>query len=223
MTGTPPAPPPMIAEPPAPAPTPPPRLRGSLSLIAFWTMLVAIGLLAVVDASGVAVQASAYIAVALTVVGAALVVGFLYGRARGLIAIGVVLVVALGIAAGVEHVGTAGQDVTWKPTNVAQLEGSYEINIGDAMLDLSAVEFAGRSVNVTVHVSMGSLTVVLPSTVDVRALARVNVGDAEVLGQEWSGIGQSEHVVTDVGPDGVGGGELTLHVSVDVGNLEVRR
>jgi hypothetical protein len=215
--------PPVTVGPPAPVPTPPPQVHGSLTRIAFWTMLVALGLLAVVDASGVAVAASAYIAVALAVVGGALVVGFLYGRARALIAVGAVLVVALAIAAGVEHVGTGGQDVTWKPTTVAQLNGSYEINIGTAMLDLSAVDFTGRSVSITVHVAMGDLTVVLPSTVDARTVAQVSVGDAEVLGQEWSGIGQSEHVVTDLGPDGVGGGELTLHATVDVGNLEVRR
>jgi hypothetical protein len=186
-------------------------------------VLVAVGLLAVVDASGVAIPASAYIAVALTVVGAALVVGFRYGRARALIAVGAVLTVALGIAAGVEHVGPGGQDVTWRPANVAQLDGNYEINIGDATLDLSAIDFTGRSANVTVHVAMGDLTVLLPSTVDVRTITQVDVGNAEVLGQHWSGIGQSEHVVTDHGRDGVGGGDLTLHATVDVGNLEVRR
>jgi hypothetical protein len=209
--------------PPAPATTPPPQVRATLYRITLWTMLVALGLLAVVDASGAAVPASAYIAVALAVVGAALVVGFWHGRARGLIAVGAVLAVALTIAAGVEHLGTDGQDVTWTPTNVAQIDGSYEINIGGATLDLSAVDFTGRNVSVTAHVAMGNLTIVLPSTVDVRTLAEVNVGDAAVLGQEWSGIGQSEHSVTDLGPDGLGGGDLTLHATVDVGNLEVRR
>jgi xanthine/uracil/vitamin C permease (AzgA family) len=198
-------------------------MRSTLGRITFWTMLVAVGLVAVVDASGVAVAASAYIAVALAVVGAGLVVGFLYGRARALIAVGAVLTVALGIVAGVEHIGTDRQDATWRPATVAQVDSSYEINIGDATLDLSAVDFTGRSVSVTVHVAMGNLTVILPSTVDTRTLARVNVGDAEVLGQEWSGIGQSEHTVSDFGPDGVGGGDLTLHATVDVGNLEVRR
>jgi hypothetical protein len=195
----------------------------TLYRITLWTMLVALGLLAVVDASGAAVPASAYIAVTLAVIGAALVVGFRYGHARGLIALGAVLAVALGMATGVEHLGSGGQDVTWKPTNVAQVNSSYEINFGDTTLDLSAVDFTGRNVSVTAHVAMGSLTIILPSTVDIRALARVNVGDATVLGQEWSGIGQSEHAVTDLGPDGMGGGELTLHASVDVGNLEVRR
>jgi xanthine/uracil/vitamin C permease (AzgA family) len=198
-------------------------VRASLGRVTFWATLVALGLLAVVDASGVSISASAYVAVALAVVGAALIVGFLYGRARGLIVVGAVLAVLLGIVAGAEHVGTNGQDVTWSPATVAQVDASYGIDIGDATLDLSAVDFTGRSVSVTVHVAMGNLTVVLPSTVDARTLARVNVGDAEVFGQEWSGIGQSEHVVTDLGTDGVGGGNLTLRATVDVGNLEVRR
>jgi len=214
--------PPVAPGPPVPTPAP---ARASLGRIALWTLLVAVGLLAVVDGAGADVPASAYVAVALAVVAVALVVGSLYGRARWLIAIGAVLTVGLGITAGVEHIGGGidARNATWKPASVAQLDGSYEISIGDALLDLSAVDFTGRSVSVTVHVGMGDLTVVLPSTVDARTVARVNVGNAEVLGEDWSGIGQSEHVVTDLGPDGAGGGELTLHASVDVGNLEVRR
>jgi hypothetical protein len=189
-----------------------------------WTVLVAVGLLALVDAAGRTVPASAYIAAALTVVGLALIVGFRYGRAHWLIAIGIVLSVALAIATGAEHITTSGgQDVTWTPTSAGDVQGSYEISIGNATLDLSAVDFTGRTVEVSVHVAMGDLTVVLPSTVDTRTLARVSVGDAQVFSQEWSGIGQSEHVVTDLGPDGAGGGELTLNATVDVGNLEVRR
>jgi hypothetical protein len=188
-----------------------------------WTVLVAAGLLALVDAAGRTVPASAYIAAALTVVGLALIVGFRYGRAHWLIAIGIVLSVALAVATGAEHVGRSGQDVTWTPTSAGQVQSSYEISIGNATLDLSAVDFTGRTVEVSVHVAMGDLTVVLPSTVDTRTLARVSVGDAQVFSQEWSGIGQSEHVVTDLGPDGAGGGELTLNATVDVGNLEVRR
>jgi len=188
-----------------------------------WTVLLALGLLAVVDAVGADVPASAYFATALAVIGAALVVGFRYGRARWLIAVGAVLVVVLGIVAAAEHVGSGSSAVTWKPTSVSQLTGSYEINVGEATLDLSAVDFTGQSVSVSVHVGMGDLTVILPSTVDTNTQARVSVGDATVFGQQWSGIDGSEHTVTDTGSDGVGGGDLALRATVDVGNLEVRR
>ena len=202
---------------------PAPGSHSVLGRIAMWTVLLALGLLAVVDAVGADVPASAYFATALAVIGAALVVGFRYGRARWLIAVGAVLVVVLGIVAAAEHVGSGSSAVTWKPTSVSQLTGSYEINVGEATLDLSAVDFTGQSVSVSVHVGMGDLTVILPSTVDTNTQARVSVGDATVFGQQWSGIDGSEHTVTDTGSDGVGGGDLALRATVDVGNLEVRR
>jgi hypothetical protein len=218
----PPWPPGSPGTPPPPITTDPP-VRSSLGRIAAWTTLIAVGLLGVVDASGVDVAASAYVAVPLAVVGGALVLGFRYGRSRGLIAVGAVLTVLLGVVGIAESVATAGRNVTWKPAGLAQLDSRYDINIGDATLDLSAVDFNGRSASVDVHVGMGDLTVILPATVDTRTLAEVDVGDVNVLGRQWSGIGQSEHAVTDLGPDGVGGGDLALRATVDVGNLEVRR
>jgi hypothetical protein len=207
----------------APPTAPPPRTPASLGRITAWTVLIAVGLLGVVDASGADISAGAYLALPLTVIGAALVVGFRYGRSRGLIAVGSVLAVLLVIVGGAEHIGTGSQDVTWRPVSLAQLDGSYAIDVGDATLDLAAVTFTSPGASVDVRVAMGTLTVILPSTVDVRVVAEVNVGDADVLGQHWSGIGRSEHTVTDPGPDGTGGGDLTLRTTVDVGNLEVRR
>jgi len=51
----------------------------------------------------------------------------------------------------------------------------------------------------------------------------VDVGNANVLGTQWNGIGQSGRSVVDNGADGPGGGQLTINAFVDVGNLEVRR
>ena len=95
--------------------------------------------------------------------------------------------------------------------------------MGDAFLDLSAVDFSGQSKDVRVNLDAGNLTIVVPAKVDVQADVRVNVGNAVVFGQSWGGIGQSSHAVTDLGSDGAGGGDLTIHASVNVGNVEVHR
>jgi hypothetical protein len=198
-------------------------LRSRLGGLAVSLILLAVGVIGLLDLSGVAVSGGIYLAVPLAAVGAALVVGAWYGRARWLIVPGVVLTVALGIATAVGTVTTNRQSVMWRPANVDQLEQTYAIDLGDAVLDLSKVDFAGGSYAVSVENQIGNLTVIVPATVDVRADARVDVGNADVLGTHWAGIGQATRTVTDDGVDGPGGGTLVIHAATDVGNVEVRR
>jgi predicted membrane protein len=72
-------------------------------------------------------------------------------------------------------------------------------------------------------VSVGDLQIVLPSNVDVQVDATVDIGNATVFGQRWSGLNQPEHSVFDAGDDGPGGGRLTITASVDIGDLGVQR
>jgi hypothetical protein len=206
-----------------PAP-PPTRHRSRLARLVLSAALIAVGILAVADLSGLDVRASAYLALPLTIVGAGLLIAAWYGRARSLIAVGAVLTVALGITAGAERTSSrAGGTVTWRPAAVEQISPTYRLGIGNARLDLSGLDFTNRNEAVQVSVDVGNLTVLLPSTVDVTVQAGVNVGNANVLGEQWNGIGQSERSITDNGPDGPGGGQLRIVASVDVGDLEVRR
>lgn len=201
------------------------RPRSLLGRLVLSLALCAVGLVGLIDLAGARVPASVYFAVPLAVVGAGLVAGTWYGRARGLIAVGAVLSVLLAIAVAAERhqrVDT-NQLVKWQPTSIEQVAPSYGVDVGNAMLDLSRVDFTEHNTSVDVHVSAGNLHVVLPSTVDVEIRSTVSIGNAVVLGQHWSGVGQSEHTVTDYGVDGPGGGELALTATVNMGNLEVRR
>ncbi len=187
------------------------------------TVALALGVLGLVDLAGAPIAGTAYLAVPLTVVGVGLVVGAWYGRARGLIALGAALSILLGAGAATENVAAADQPVRWRPTSIEQLDRNYTIDLGSAVLDLSALDFTGRSEAVEIHVGVGDLTVIVPPNVDVRMQVRVDVGNATVFSTRWGGIGQSERTLTDEGTDGPGGGELTLQATVDVGDVEVRR
>lgn len=221
--------PPVLTPPPVPTGQPPhgpPRPRAPqshLGLLVLSLTALAVGVLGMVDLAGTAVAGSAYLALPLAVVGLGLVVGAWYGRARWLIAVGLVLTVALAIAGIGERIAVRGQTATWRPTSVQQLQRVYTIDIGSAVLDLSAVDLAGRSETVRVHVGVGDLTIVVPPTVDIRAEVAVDVGNADVLGTRWGGIGSDERTVTDTGVDGPGGGDLVIRATVDVGDVEVQR
>jgi phage shock protein PspC (stress-responsive transcriptional regulator) len=213
-----------------PPPPPPPKPRrppSRLGRIVFSTALLLLGALAVIDVAGGAdVPGLAYVALALGTVAVGLIAGAWFGRARWLIPIGIVLTLGLGIATAVAridpHPGRAG-DITWVPGTVADIDDRYDASFGDATLDLTEVDFTGAQKNVSVTISAGSLTVLLPPKVDTVVDARVAVGQAHVFDSQWSGIGGPQRQITDNGTDGPGGGTLTLTVRVNAGDLEVRR
>jgi hypothetical protein len=208
---------------PAPIPPRPRKPRSALGRIVLSVALLAIGVVGVIDLAGVDVLASVYVAVPLAVVGLGLVAGAWYGRAPGLIAVGAVLSVVLVIVGSAERISVRANSATWRPTTMAQLDNTYSINIGSALLDLSALDFKGRSESVKVDVSVGDLTIIVPATVDVTAKVGVDVGDATVFGTSWGGLGADQRTISDNGVDGPGGGNLTIQATVDVGNVEVRR
>jgi phage shock protein PspC (stress-responsive transcriptional regulator) len=208
-------------------PIPPRRPRSRLGGLTLSLALVVLGAVGALDLAGVGVPTLAYVAAPLAVIGIGLLVGAWFGRARWLIPLGIVLCIALagGSAALVDgHWGrpSIGQ-VSYAPTSVTEVADNYHRNVGELTLDLSDVDFTGHDVNVTVRVDVGDLTVTLPSNVDVVADASVGAGDARVLGQDWSGLGNETRTVSDLGPDGTGGGRLHLIASVGMGNLEIKR
>jgi phage shock protein PspC (stress-responsive transcriptional regulator) len=223
--GGPPAPSPVAP----PRPPKPPREPSRLGRVVLSLMCVALGMVAVFDLATGEVPAPAYIAVALAVTGLGLLVGAWLGRARWLIAVGLVLTVALVIAGAVENDRIRDYrehpSVVWQPTSVAQIDASYRQDFGNATLDLREVDFttASQPVKVDVSLDVGRLQILLPNNVDVDITGDVGVGDADVLGDHWGGIDTPRQRVQDDGLDGPGGGQLVLTASIDAGNLEVRR
>jgi hypothetical protein len=188
-------------------------------------LILAVGIMGMIDLAGARFPVSAYFAVPLAIVASGLLIGAWYGRARGLIAAGVLLAVPLMIVGTAEtwDLGSVGANVTWQPASVELLNDRYSLDIGNGVLDLSELDFTGKSERVEVRVDVGNLTIILPSAVDATVTAQVDVGNTNVLGRNWNGIGQSGQTIVDVGPDGPGGGEIAITASVDVGDLEVRR
>ncbi|NUT37472.1 MAG: PspC domain-containing protein [Hamadaea sp.] len=227
---TPPVPPvpPVTGKP--PKPPKPPKEHSRLSSLIFSVGLVILGVMALFDvADQYSIPGSTYVAAALAVVGAGLLLGAWVGRARGMIVLGIVLALALSVSAidedgdGFRPSSRSGGEVTWQPDTLAALRGDYDHQFGSATLDLRDLDFTGQERTVRVEIEGGDLQVLLPDDVDVVATTNVQLGNADVLDRSANGVRIKDFVVTDLGDDGAGGGKLNLELDVRMGNAEVTR
>jgi phage shock protein PspC (stress-responsive transcriptional regulator) len=205
---------------PAPAPEPERRQRSILGRLTLSVLLVGAGAALLLaqqadDVTGHGVETA--FAVGLLVVAAALFVGAWWGRAKPLIAIGVLFTIA---AAGASLVdvplkGGAG-DRTWDP--VASVRPAYRLGVGDATLDLTNV--AVDRVETKASVGIGHLRVVVPHDATVDVDAHAGLGEVRVLGRTADGS-DAERSVHEAGSEL--GPHVTLDVRVGVGQVEVVR
>lgn len=171
-----------------------PRKRGPI-LFWFTIALIALaeGVLGIVDLAGVDVAPPAYAALAVGVVGLMLVIGAFWGRAGGLILLGLVasLVLAGSLAADKWQLDGHSRSVTYTPASAALVDDTYRMGTGDLIVDLSQVSdpaaLAGRTIDVSGHV--GSIEIVVPAQIAATADAAVRgPGQVEVFGEGHGGI-----------------------------------
>ena len=229
-----PTPPPMPGAPGAPgapvgAPVPPPyavikaerrRRRGP---VLFWYALALIalgtGVLGSVDIAGADVADSAYPAVALGTCAALLLLGAFWGRAGGLILLGLVSAVATAGATAAGEVDAGSTDV--RPATAASLADRYDYAFGEIEVDLTRItdleELDGRTLELEVDVA-GRIAVVVPDGLDVVVLSRLDEGEVTVFGDRL-GDGEQRTEI-DGGTDAPA---LTIDASVKLGEIEIIR
>lgn len=219
------------ANPPPPAPRrqrppKPPKERSPLFGATCSVILMAIGVLAIIDLSNLAnPSASVYFAAVLAIIGIGMLVGTRWGRGRGLIAPGLVAAAALGLSVAATNPNGFDENpmpAVVMPATLGELPTKYSSGFGDTTIDLRNLDFTGQDRSLQVEQGAGNLTVLLPQSVDVTVDIEVGAGRADVLGRETDGVGQTNRV-QDFGPDGEGGGKLALRISTGAGDVEVTR
>ncbi|MBG0563268.1 PspC domain-containing protein [Actinoplanes aureus] len=212
-------------QPPAPVkpakPPKPPKERSVLGRLTFFAVLVAMGVLAALDMAGMSVAVSAYFALALATIALGLIVGTWFGRARGLIALAVLVTFGLIVSTGVERFGQDFTPSVYRPASLAEVADRYDFTFGNVTLDLRQVDFAGAEQSTTVTMKLGQLRVLLPPEVDTTADVRLDGGRTLLFGNEFNDAGSQS--ASDLGIDGAGGGTLLLNLQMEAGNLEVAR
>jgi phage shock protein PspC (stress-responsive transcriptional regulator) len=197
-----------------------PRKKGP---VLFWfalgTMAVALGALGIADLGGAGIAPSAYPATVLGLSAVFLLVGSFFGRAGGLILVGLV--------AAVLTVGTTiadrwdPQSTTVIPDTASAVRPAYTMDVGEIRLDLTAVRdpahLDGREISVTGNV--GHLDIRVPSGVTVVANTHVTgVGGINAFGHDGGGIDTEVSEVHYAGPDAP---RLTIDAELHVGGIDV--
>lgn len=179
-----------------------PRKRGP---VLFWFTLALIalaeGVLGVLDVAGVPVADSAYPALALGITALMLVVGSFYGRAGGLILVG--LVAALATAAATVGGSIGDETHYYAPTEASEVRQAYDFGGGRFTLDLSDVsdvdELDGR--DVSIDGVGGVVEVVVPDGMDVDVSTQVVGGQSQVFDKRSDGFDITQDGFLDGGDD----------------------
>ena len=200
-----------------------PRQR-RLSGLTLSAALLLLGLIGVLAQTGVFhVGGTSGLALAIMAVGAGMVVGGLFGRARALIPLGLVLSVPLIVAnsIGVPLRGETG-DTTWNPASAAAIRSPYNLAAGKGQLDLSNVDPHGGTVHVTAYVGAGQILVTVPDDVALQITAHVGVGRMQFPdGSQHSGLDLTNGF--DAASIGSSHGTIVLDLKAGAGDLEVDR
>lgn len=200
-----------------------PRQR-RLSGLTLSAALLLLGVIGVLAQTGVLhVGGTSGMALAIMAVGAGMVVGGLFGRARALIPLGLVLSVPLIVAnaIGVPLRGETG-DTTWTPASAATIRSPYNLAAGKGQLDLSNVDPRGGTVHVTAYVGAGQILVTVPDDVALQITAHVGVGHMQFPdGSQHSGLDLTNGF--DAASIGSSHGTIVLDLKAGAGDLEVDR
>lgn len=189
-----------------PAPPPPPRQgdpkrRGPL-LFPFTMGLAALGLgvVGTVHLAGVDVAPSVYPATVLGVVGLMLVVGAFYGRAGGLILVGLLAAGATAVTAVAGDLD-AGQ-ITTSPDTAAELADRYELGVGEIVIDLTELDDAELAKldgeTLRVDLGVGHIRVVVPDDgLRVEADGSIEIGEVVIFDDKSDTSDRGSHGVDD--------------------------
>lgn len=222
MAVTSPASPPTSKSPVPPKPVRPPKPRPEPSILGRLTFglgAIALGAMGVIDSAAADIDFSFrhYVSAAMLIAGVGLLTGAIWGRARGLIALGVILtpIVFFSPLGDLDLVGTVGERRV-SPNTVAEIPETIDMRIGSLRVDFTDVDFSGTEVSTTVDIGIGELIIYVPDNVTVDVDSELGIGELIVLGTSRNGVGLDVSTRQD-GTDGF----LDLNIDGGIGSVKV--
>ena len=197
------------------------RLR-LVSLIVLGLTLSGLG---IAQAVGLAIPLAGYLASALLVIGLTLVAATWLGMARGLLPLGIVLALAVMIITAVGPAlrvppATASSHAY---ASVSELPAAGDSeDFGKLSVDLGQLAVTSDATYVA-HVDLGQLEVTVPEDANVVINYTADLGAVRAYGADVQAGSDLSGQIKDPRQAEPGQHTLTLDLSVDAGNIEVRR
>lgn len=186
--------------------------------------LVAVGVAVMLgNAGAISLTVGSTLAIALTAIGAGLVVAAFLRRGRGLlILLGLLLVPVVFAGSVVDEPLTGGTGQRdYAPARAQDVQREYTLAAGQLTLDLGSAHLGAAPTTVHVRVAMGQLIVHVPPDLPLTVHGHVGAGRMELLGNDQDGI-QVDSTVTSAGAIS-DENRLTLDLDVGLGQIHVDR
>jgi phage shock protein PspC (stress-responsive transcriptional regulator) len=227
-------PPPETPAPAPAAPSPPsiaraaprvrlPRERSRLGVLTAGSAMIAVSVAVLLDGLGaITLEVGRFPAISLVVLGGGLLVGAWWGRARGAILLGVVIV-PVALALSLIHFPFGGEiaERTLFPRSVDPFPPSQRLLAGELFLNLVRADLAGTTHTLEIEMGAGAVHLIVPRDVTVHLVAEVGLGGLRVMGQaDLVGVDVTRDLTL---PGRPGGGVLILRVQQGVGSVDLYR
>ena len=212
-----------------PPPRRPPRPKSILGRMTVAATLIAVGGLAVLDVAGVLFPDPVhYVAVTVGVIGAGLLAGTLFGRARWLIVVGLLLMPLLFLASvgpTWSISGEAGERYI-RVESIQDLERvDFAFEHGAGVLEIDLRDFEPPTdtdgiypIPIGAKIGAGEIRIWLPDPASATVHGRVGIGSVDILGHQSAGLGVSRTEQTfSTGDDWM----FSIDVNAGVGSIVV--
>lgn len=201
----------------------PPRERSRLGVLTAGAAMIVVSVAVLLDGLGaITLDVGRFPALALLVVGAGLLVSAWWGRARGAIGLGI-LILPVALVLSLIHFPFGGDIAsrTLSPRRRDPFPASQQLLAGELFVDLTRADMAGSSRTLDVEMGAGSVQLVVPRDVTVQLIAEVGLGGLTVTDlPDRIGVDLSRDLTLRGRP---GGGVLSLQVDQGIGRLDVIR
>ena len=212
-----------------PPPSRPPRPKSILGRLTVAATLIAVGGLATLDVAGVLFPDPVhYVAVTVGVIGAGLLAGTLFGRARWLIVVGLLLTPLLFLASigpTWSISGEAGERYV-RVDSIEDLERvDFQFEHGAGVLEIDLREFEPPTIAeglspipIGAKIGAGEIRIWLPEPASAVVHGSVAIGSVDILGYQSAGLGVSR---TEQSPSSGNDVMFAIEARAGVGSIVV--
>jgi phage shock protein PspC (stress-responsive transcriptional regulator) len=201
----------------------PPRERSRLGVLTAGSAMIAVSVAVLLDGLGaITLEVGRFPALALVIVGAGLLVGAWWGRARGAIVLGV-LVLPLALVVSLIHL-PFGAEIASRmlyPRRADPFPSAQRLLAGELVVNLMRTDLSGSTHTLRIEMGAGTVHLLVPRDVTVHLVAEVGMGGLMVMGHpDRVGVDLTRDLTL---PGTPGGGVLILRVDHGIGNVDLFR